>query len=108
MKPDVRIEVLEDGISQIVLSGELTMKYRKELRAIFSSAQLSGVAIYLDIRLPAKVDFCFLQMLHDFRRERNLDAKAVFVQTSLSETDETLVDRTGFLDLLMNHEIMEQ
>ena len=104
MKPKVKNEKKRKGVIQIALSGDLTLKYHKELSSIFNSIDVTSEVIELRLDQPSAIDLSFLQMLAAYRTERKRKGKLLYVSALLSEADEKLISRTGFSPLLSDHE----
>lgn len=96
MNPYISKSENRNGRLYIVLSGQLTLKYHKELLSVFNSIDQEADDIELHLDLPSGIDLSFLQMLMAYKNERSAGGKLLRVNASLQEADEQLMRRTGF------------
>jgi hypothetical protein len=100
MKPKVKHVKKPNGGVQAVLSGELTLKYHRDIVEIFNTLDATIEAVELLLDRPSGIDLSFLQILAAFQAERKRQGKSLSVSAFLLEADGKLIARTGFSPLM--------
>lgn len=98
MKPELKFEEV-NGETEAFLSGELTIRYKKEMKSIFQKmAEKKPVAV--TVKSPDQVDLSFLQLWWSFIRELHTGGKAIRITSVLPQSEEQLLKRLNLLNLL--------
>jgi anti-anti-sigma regulatory factor len=95
MKPDLKIITLEGGITEARFSGNLSVKYAKDILKLFKSLKHDGpVTIHID--QPSGIDLCFLQVLYAYKKHCSKSGIQVTITSTLHAAEESMIRRTGF------------
>lgn len=98
MKPDLNITVI-NGEVHATLAGELTIRYQKEMKALFIQ-MIKEQPLSITVSNPDMVDLCFLQLWWAFVRQLNANGHPIKISSVLPESEEQLLKRLNLLSLL--------
>ncbi|MBT1705059.1 hypothetical protein [Chryseosolibacter indicus] len=99
MKPIVTIEKENNNITKVMLSGDLTVKYHKDIAEAFQKLSAeSTTSIVVDN--PSAIDLCFLQVLWSYKKYHKMRGQNISISFTLGDAEYSLLLRTGFQTLL--------
>ena len=99
MQHDI-VVTTNQGVTQVRMTGDLTVRNAKEIAGIFR--EITGEEVHLVILEPSAIDLSFLQLLISGIQALTQKGSHVRLHTSLRDADTTLLTNTGFSRLLHN------
>jgi anti-anti-sigma regulatory factor len=97
MRPEITLTTTNES-TLVTISGDLTIRYAKEISEIFKT--ITGKNISIELCEPTAMDLSFLQILVAYVNVTAQKGGSISVKKSLREAEAQLLTNTGFSVLL--------